>query len=151
MLNSLASSKLQQMAKGIAKFKSKKMRSKSQRHWFCNEILLKKYLGSQAAEPDNQKGCAGSILEGFPDPSGYSPEQPDLSSLLTCSEQEVEQRTSQGLLQSELSYDPSSIFVFRSHSIPNSNLSTITRTAEVFEKNHPVSLTLQISCTNIMH
>lgn len=81
-LNPLASSKLQQMAKGIEKLKCARMRSKSQCYWFNNEILSKNYLGRQELERLHRLH-----------PSEWSPEQPGLSSLLTCFEQEVGLRT----------------------------------------------------------
>jgi len=42
-----------------------------------------RYEVSQAAERVAWRACAVSILGGFRDPRGQSPEQPDLNSVLT--------------------------------------------------------------------
>jgi len=83
VLNPLASNKFLQMATGIAKLNCAAMRSKSQWYWFSNEILLKKYIGSQfSGTRQPERLCRLH-------PSQWSPQKPGLSSSLACFEQEV--------------------------------------------------------------
>lgn len=133
VLNPLASSKLEQMAKGIDKLKCARMRSTFQWYWFSNKILSKNCPGTQELERLHRLHPSGCIW--MQPRATWSERTADLvwaggwtrdTSKVPCS-----QNYPMSLIQ----------FFFLGHSTPTFQPhSTITRAAQVLKKS-PASLT----------